>query len=145
MLKISINSDLPSLKALEFLTTKFDELTKEIASTLIAEIRTRIHVDGKNSAGSSIGEYDEDYLPIRKRIGRGSSTKVILSLTGGLENSYGIIQDENGNYAIAVLEDAYVEIIEGLENRYGEIYNLTEEEKALVTKIINNRIAELLK
>lgn len=145
MIKISVISNLSSLDVLKKLSEGIDELTKEIASTLIAEIRTRIHGDGKNSAGSDIGDYDDSYLPIRKRFNRGTNTKVILSLTGGLENSYGIIQDENGLYAIAILNDKYVEIVEHLEDKYGEIFNLTDEERKLVTTIINNRIEKLLK
>jgi len=144
MITISLTSDLRSLTTLVKLQGLLSEITKELASTLIAEIRTRIHGEGKKADGSQIGSYQEDYLPVRKRFGRGGDTKVILSLTSGLENSYGIVQDEKGLYAVAILNDKYGEIVGYLEEKYGEIFALTAEEKELVFKILNNRINQLL-
>ena len=46
-----------------------DALLREIASTMLAETRERIHEEGKNANDGNIGTYKKSYLEWRK-IGR---------------------------------------------------------------------------
>lgn len=41
------------------------EMTAIQASTIMAEMRKRIHVEGKDSAGGKIGNYSESYMKVR--------------------------------------------------------------------------------
>jgi hypothetical protein len=63
---------------------------------LVGKMKRRIHVDGKASDGSAIGEYQDSYLAIRKRHKRKPGKMVILVLTRKLEESWTIVPTDDG-------------------------------------------------
>lgn len=72
------------------------KMTAIQASTLLGLMRVRIHMDGIASDGTQIGYYTPAYMKTRKKAGRGSDEKVILSLTRSMENSEELYPLTNG-------------------------------------------------
>lgn len=72
-----------------------DKLLRTLATTIGAEVKYRIHTDGKKSDGTLIkdGGYSTPYLKYRQKkpFNRTSDIKVILSLTRQMENDWSII------------------------------------------------------
>jgi hypothetical protein len=68
-----------------------DKMLRTIAFDTAANMKVRIHQDGKNSEDTAIGEYSNSYIKIREKNRRGTDKKVILSLTRQMENDYGIV------------------------------------------------------
>jgi len=68
-----------------------DKMLRTIAFDTAAQMKVRIHQDGKNSKDTAIGEYSNSYLKFRENNGRGTDKKVILSLTRQMENDFSII------------------------------------------------------
>lgn len=54
-----------------------DSLTREIATTLMGKMRTRIHERGEAADGSQIGTYSKGYLAVRSGSFRNASKKTI--------------------------------------------------------------------
>lgn len=106
------------------------------ASTLLAVMRTRIHVDGLASDGQPIGIYSASYLKRRIEHGRGSDPKVILSYTRTMENSWCLIPLDKGSVGIGFQNPAQAQKAGWLEEMYGKaIYQPTAEEKKLLDNI----------
>lgn len=70
-----------------------DKLLRTIATSLLPEVKHRIHVEGKAADGSEIGTYKDSYMPTRIKFNRGDSRKKIYSLTSQMENSFVVIAD----------------------------------------------------
>ncbi len=121
-----------------------ETISRSVALALLPEMRKRIHVDGKKSDGSKIGEYSNSYLKTRQRFNRGPSKEVVASLTRQLENSYTLAADGDG-YTIGVSTPESEEKIFRLEERYGNIYGLTEGEKEIAKIVAADTFTELLK
>jgi hypothetical protein len=73
---------------------------------------------------------------------RGSDTKIIISLTRQLENSYTIVATEKG-YTIGFLTPLSYKKAEKMTKNYGDIWLLTEKELEL-TKLVANETALLI-
>lgn len=105
-----------------------DTVSRAVAVAMMPQIRERIHVEGKNSNDQQIGTYSNEYLKRRqKKFNRTSDSDVIASLTRQLENSYVVAADDKG-YTIGVATPLSAEKIKWLEERYGTIWNLTQNE-----------------
>jgi hypothetical protein len=61
---------------------------RPVVLVLAGELRHRIHVEGKKANGSDIGTYSLSYLRVRVKNKRGSSTKMIWSLTRQMEQDF---------------------------------------------------------
>lgn len=133
-------------KKLLFLKSDLPAISKELSTSMIAIIRERIHVQGKASDGSNIGDYDPEYEKLREKRGRKEGGKVVLSFNRNLENSYAIIQGDNGLYGIGILNGEILKVVGYLEAKYQKkIYSLTDEEKKLVFDFIQHKVEEDLK
>lgn len=151
------------------------ELTALQASTIMAEMRKRIHVQGKDSNDAQIGVYTPAYMKIRTglysdskpakkgvksagvyskgankggqraKFQRGSDTKVILSLTRQMESDMVIIPLENG-CGIGYTNETNFKKSQYNEKTYNKkIFNLTKKEREFVFEIGQNYIDEKLK
>ena len=145
------------------------------ASTAIADMRKRIHVEGKDSNGAQIGTYSAAYLKVRtglysdakkakkgvKSAGkfskgkskggerpkyqRGSDPKIILSLTRQMESDMIIIPIENGA-AIGYSNEFNFNKSQWNETKYKKnIFNLTEKEKERVFEVGQEFINDTVK
>lgn len=77
-----MNSQTPQelLAKINALQDKPDQILRQVALAVLPELRHRVHVDGKDSAGNQIGTYSEGYLRLRtgnylnsKKVSRGAN------------------------------------------------------------------------
>jgi hypothetical protein len=126
-----------------------DKMTRLQASSLMAMIRKRVHVDGNASDGSPIGNYTKSYKErIRPKHGRKEGYKVVLSLTRAMENGMVLYPIPNGT-GIGYLTKELLQKAKWQEKRacYGfrPIWTPTKEEREMVLKIGQNYIEQHLK
>ena len=123
------------------------ELTRLQAFSLLAVMKDRIFVQGRDSSGTQIGTYTPAYVKYtRKKEGRGVDNKVIISLTRQLENGLHpeAMQRENG-YAIMTRSDEDFNKARWCEETYKKkIFAPTTEERALCRQIAEDYIAKHL-
>ncbi len=145
---MTYSNNLPTvLNTLSFKLTALqkDQMTRLQATSLLAVLRDRIHVQGKDSSGAAIGTYTPAYIRTRVKAKRGSSSKVILSLTRAMEDSYEIYPIENG-YGIGFNTMENMQKARWCEDTYKKpIFAPTAEERALVQQIADDFIANLCK
>ena len=120
-------------------------MTNEQATTLLAVMRDRIHVRGEDSNGTQIGTYTPKYIKYaRKKAGRGTDNKVILSLTRQMENGYLLVELPNGTGIGFTTNEDFLKA-GWCEETYGKkIFSPTAEEKELVNQIAAEYIAKHL-
>ncbi len=119
-----------------------DKMTRLQATSLMAVMRDRIHVQGKDSNGGQIGTYTPAYIRTRVKAKRGTDTKVILSLTRSMEDSYEMRPIENG-YAIGFNTQENMQKARWCEDTYKKpIFAPTAEERAWVKAIADDFIAK---
>lgn len=125
-----------------------DEMTRLQALSLTAVIKDRIFVQGKDSKGTQIGTYTPAYIKYaRKKAGRGTDNKVIISLTRQLENGMAPRRLETGEvgYGIFLRSDEDMQKARWCEETYRKpIFAPTAEERALVIQIADEYIAKHL-
>lgn len=82
-----------------------DKMLIEAALVQQSQMANRVHIQGKDSFNNGIGTYAPSYMKVRtgevpamdgRRYNRGSSTKVILSLSRQMENDLGVMPLPNG-------------------------------------------------
>lgn len=120
-----------------------DTLLREIASGMLPTTRERIHERGQKADGSQIGEYGDKYLKLRQsKYNRTADRKVILSLTGQMENDYKVIPLSDTEYALGFDNQFNADKAEWNEDRFGQVWALTDEElegvRAIVQEFITN-------
>lgn len=122
-----------------------DELTRTQATSLMAVMKDRIHVQGKDSNGTQIGTYTPAYIKYvraSKKHKRGFDNKVILSLTRQLESGWAFEAIENG-HAIYMRTDEDMRKVKWCEETYKKaIFSPTTEERAMVVQIAQDYIAK---
>ncbi len=120
-----------------------DELTRTQAVSLMAVMKDRIHVQGKDSNGNQIGTYTPAYIKYKRLSkGRGTDNKVILSLTRQMESGYVPEAIENG-YAICFRTAEDMQKARWCEKTYDKpIFAPTAEEKAMVIAIAQDYISK---
>lgn len=122
-----------------------DKMTRLQAVSLMAVMRERIHVQGKDSSGAPIGTYTPAYMRTRVKAKRGTSTKVILSLTRAMEDSYEVYPIANG-YGIGFNTMENMQKARWCEDTYKKpIFAPTAEERALVKQIADDFITKVCK
>lgn len=120
-------------------------MTNIQATTLMAVMRDRIHVQGRDSNGVPIGTYSPRYIKYtRRKAGRGTDNKVILSLTRQMENGYILVELPNGTgIGFSTHED--LQKAGWCEETYKKpIFKPTAEEKEMVNQIAEEYIAKYL-
>ena len=120
-------------------------MTNIQATTLMAVMRDRIHVQGRDSNGAPIGVYTPRYIKYtRRNAGRGTDNKVILSLTRQMENGYILVELPNGTgIGFSTHED--FQKAGWCEETYKKpIFKPTAEEKEMVNQIAEEYIAKYL-
>ena len=122
---------------------QINQMMREQAYSLIAVMKDRIHVQGKDSSGAQIGTYTPAYIKYtRAKKNRGTDNKVILSLTRQLESGYEPREIPNG-YAICLRTDEDMQKARWCEETYKKpIFKPTAEEEALVKQIAADYIAK---
>jgi len=142
---MTYSTNLPTVPATVNLTLtemQRDKMTRLQAVTLMAAMRDRIHVQGKDSNGTPIGTYTPAYIRARIKAKRGTDNKVILSLTRALEDSYEVYPIENG-YGIGFNTMESMQKARWCEDTYKKtIFAPTAEERALVKQIADDFIAK---
>ena len=109
------------------------------ASGALALVSHRIHSEGKRADGSDIGQYSNGYIRTREKYNRGGDRKVVLSLTRQMENDFTVV-DAGGKVGLGFNNFTNFQKAEWMEERYPDTYNLSEEEIAAVTEVIENYI-----
>ncbi len=147
MLRIETNMDVVVNKVdLLMSSIDIDKMTRLQATTLLAEMRNRIHVQGRASDGAPIGSYSAKYLKyVRPKHGRTEGSKVVLSLTRSMENGMILFPIPNGT-AIGYATPELFQRAKWQEKRpaYGAraIFSPTDAERALIEEIGQNYIKE---
>lgn len=124
-----------------FDSSRVQSAARIAASTLMAQMRRRIHVDGKDSNGSAIGTYSQPYLRYtRPKHGRQEGNKVVLSLTRAMENGMQVV-DIGGGAAISYITAELRQRAEWQEERYGKrVFKPTQEERDMVIKVLREEL-----
>jgi hypothetical protein len=131
---MQITSNIPFV--IGTILSKFRELdnpetiSRAAALAVLPELRNRIHVEGLDSKGAKIGTYSNSYMKVRERYNRTADKNVVASLTRELENGYTIGNTSPSND----------EKITHLEEKYGDIWLLTEKEQD-ITRIVAEETA----
>lgn len=125
--------------------TDKEYLLRPICFDVIDLITKRIHIDGKNSAGSNIGSYSSSYLKVRQKFNRKEGDKVVVSLTRQLENDYSVIATQNG-YGVGFNNIINKKKVDWVEEKKGKIFGLTSDElsyvKGAAEDLINAKLNE---
>ena len=115
-------------------------LLRPLAQESIANMKDRIHIKGEGSDGQQIGTYSSGYLRLRQKIGRGNSTKIIVSLTRKLEQDWQVIATTKG-YGIGFNSPNNIDKARWVEaQKKIIIFNLSGPEKQYITE----RLQELV-
>ena len=120
-----------------------DRMTRLQATSLMAAMRRRIHVEGLDSESKPIGIYSPGYLKYtRPKHGRREGAKVVLSLTRSMENAMVLYPIEGGT-GIGYTTAEQLQKSRWNEQTYKKrIFAPTEGEKNLVIEIAQGYIAE---
>ncbi len=122
----------------------FDKMTREIAVDVMRRMKTRIHIDGKNSKGSSIGRYSVPYQKKRRERGRKEGAKVVLSFNRQLENDYQIVLLQEGGYGIGFSNPHNMDKMNWNNKRYGTpIFAMSDDEKKAMRDIVKRYVDEV--
>ena len=124
---------------------ELDRITRLQASSVMAVMRDRIHVQGRDASGSQIGIYTPAYVKYTRnkpKYGRGTSSKVILSLTRTMENAWMIYPIEGGT-GIGFTTSELLQRSQYCEETYSKkIFEPTAEERRLAEQIAYDYIKE---
>jgi hypothetical protein len=122
-----------------------DTLCRTIAQTMLGEVRDRVHIEGKNANNAQIGQYSPDYIKVRvRKYNRTANPKVILALTGQMENDWSVIPLGNISYGLGFKNSFNADKAGWVQEKYGRIYSLTKDELAMVQLIVNDWINKQL-
>ena len=144
---MSVQVNIPITAKLQKIASQqsVDTLVRTIAQSMLGETRDRIFESGLNAKASPIGTYSPEYIRFRARkYNRGTSSKVILSLTGQMENDWSVIPLGNSSYGLGFKNSFNADKAEWNEDRYGKVFALTPDElkqvNAIVIEWINKQI-----
>lgn len=147
MLRIETNMDVVVNKVdIAMSDLDIDKMTRLQATSLLALMRKRIHVQGLASDGNPIGNYSSYYFKkIRPKYGRKEGDKVVLSLTRSMEQGMILFPIAKGT-AIGYATPELFQRAKWQEKRpaYGSraIFSPTESERLIVQEIGQNYIKD---
>ncbi len=125
-----------------------ERMLRTVATSMLPELRYRIHTEGKAADGGLISEkgYSDGYLEMREKANRGRSRKVILSFTGDMENDFSALPTDDGKgWGLGFKNPVNVQKALRNEQTYGKkVYALTKEEEVAAETILNEYITEAL-
>jgi len=103
-------------------------------NSLVADMKRRIHQEGKKTDGSQIGDYSptfrlngQRYVDYRKQRGR-QINYIDLHLEGNLENSFQVGQDGTRFFAGFDSKEEY-DLAKKHTDHYGQIWKPSEDER----------------
>lgn len=167
-------------EVIQLISARFESIdTKEItslmASTAMAEMKKRIHTEGKDSNESQIGNYSPAYIKVRtglyndakkakkgvksagiaskgkskgserKKYQRNSDPKVILSLTREMEKNMMVVPLDKGHGIGWTNEDNFKKSQYNEKTYNKKIFNLTKKEREIVHGKAQDYINETFK
>ena len=125
---------------------KTSDVLRIAANTAHAEQVKRIFEDGKNSTGQSFKYKSEPYKKLRAKKGRETS-KVNWRFTGDLQLDYSnggqtkeISLDKRASFVKSKRSEDLVDV---LDDRYSDIFSLSDSEKSLFKEIFNKEFNAL--
>ena len=157
-----------------------DQMLRMVSTNLLAEIKQRIHVDGKAADGSQIGTYSKGYMAVRTgqfksngtaikgkdkgqtrtkgvftkgknkgaarpNFNRTADPKVIISLTGQMENDFSVVATQTG-YGLGYNNTENANKVEYVEHTYGKkIFALTADEHDQAIKTAEEFVDNIVK
>lgn len=124
-----------------------DQMLRTIALDTAASVKQRIHVEGKNSKGESLGEYTNAYMKKRKENNRGANKQVIFSLTRQMENDFGIVAGNGATgYGLGFKNQLNAQKAEWLQEnpKFGRTYDPTDYEIEHMRVVAEQFITDLL-
>lgn len=143
MISVDVDvSALVDLKKRVLTLAQTDSLLREIATSMLAVTRSRIHEQGIKSDGSQIGTYSPSYLELRRENGL-SNTNVNLFFTGQMQNDYKVIEISNTEYGLGYSNKLDADKAKWNTERYGRIFALTDDELEQVRDIIKEYLNKL--
>lgn len=129
--------------------SEIDGLARFVGTSIHSETLDRIFTKGIASDGSSIGEYAESTISLKKKEGRFTSKKVNLRDSEKLVGSY--IFNFKGNVVLLGFREisrgdgtTNKKIVDSLEGRYGDIFSLTSEENKLIDELTDDYLDKIL-
>lgn len=127
-----------------------DTLLRLIAEGMLGETRDRIHERGEKANGDKMGTYSEKYLELRKKpTSQGgtndSDPNIRLFFTGQMQNDYKIVPLSDTEYGLGFSNQLNADKADWAEDRFGKIYELTDQEMQGVRDIVSEYIKELFK
>ncbi len=119
-----------------------DKVARIVATSLLPEMRYRIHQQGLDASDQPIGVYKNSYLQLRqKKYNRTSDPKVIASLTRQMENDFSVIPQSENAYGLGYKNPVNAGKAEHLETKYKKkIFELTQKEQDLIPRIVETEI-----
>lgn len=145
----------------------FGRIYRTALVTSLAEVKRRVFVEGRNSKGTSFGDYSEAYYKRVRLAQNNSSRRVNLELTGELRKEYKLVLNKGiyfgfdkpegrGTYTYNVNTQEGKKRVEQenapnaalraeyLAEYYGEFLHLSETELNTFTKIVVDNVNEWL-
>jgi hypothetical protein len=122
-----------------------DSLLREISTTLLAEMRDRIHERGIKSDGTQIGTYSNTYLEYRIEQGKGSASNVTLFFTGQMQNDFNVAPIGENAYGLGYRNRLNFDKANWAEDRFGIIFEPTEQEFQQIEDVAAEFITNTLK
>jgi hypothetical protein len=125
-----------------------NRMLRTIAANLHTITLDRIFTKGINSEGNKIGEYRPVSIAIKKEKERFTSSTVNFRDTGKLANSY-LFETSRGGYVLGFANisrgdgKTNSELVKKLEEQYGEVFALTDEEDKEIDNIIDDFLDRL--
>jgi phage gpG-like protein len=113
---------------------KSDRTIRIALSTTLAVQKQRIFAQGLKTNGSQIGQYSKKYGEYKRTLGRNPGY-VNLRLTDAMMNDFQII-GSNMEYGFGFRNDFNAQKAGWAEDRYGEIFELSESEVDLFTNTL---------
>ena len=122
-----------------------DSLLREISSTLLAEMSDRIHDRGIKSDGTQIGTYSNTYLEYRIEQGKGSASNVTLFFTGQMQLDFNVAPIGENAYGLGYSNILNFDKANWAEDRFGIIFEPTEQEFQQIEDVAAEFITNTLK
>lgn len=151
LIKTNIVSVTESLKKRMLSLQDKNTVVRTVATTMAAEVRDRIHEKGLNSDGQPIGTYSDEYMKVRKKKGKGSSTRVVISFDRALQNDFSLtIKDPIKTplgWGLGFRNTGGVDNAskaEWMEERFGSIWALTSAELKQVKEVAEFETRKIL-
>lgn len=126
--------------------TNKEYIPRMVAFGIIDQVTQRVHERGEAADGGQIGTYSNGYLKLRERkYNRGTSSKVIVSLTRQLENDWSVIATDKG-YGIGFLNSFNKDKAGWVEEiKDKKIFELTANEQKYVQDLAQELVTDALR